>query len=116
MLLLRSVAELLMYSMAWPTQGRWGDLRKLLPALPCTKIVLARLKRQEGMAFVCTLILQHHGQGQPNVLQKRPPKSCETRGLIWRLPFSGDDHVTLEITPALVKASESKPLPNLCIP
>lgn len=68
MLLLRNAAGL---PRAWHDQPRvrWGDLRKLLPALVCTKIVLARLKRQEGTAFACTFILPRHREGQPNVMQ-----------------------------------------------
>lgn len=47
MLLLRNATVLPRDGMT--SQGEdGGDLRKLLPALVCTKIVLARLKRQEG--------------------------------------------------------------------
>lgn len=62
------------------SRGRWDDLRKLFRALLCTKIVLVRLKRQEGMAFVCALILQHR-QGQPNVMQNILWRAMKPAGL-----------------------------------
>lgn len=62
------------------SRGRWDDLKKLFRALLCTKIVLVRVKRQEGMAFVCALILQPR-QGQPNVMQNILWRAMKPEGL-----------------------------------
>lgn len=65
---------------------------------PCfaQRLSLWGLRDRRGTAFVCALLLQEARTAK--CYAKRSLKSWETRGLIWWLPFSQDDQVTLEIT------------------